>query len=59
MRSQIVFTLLYDPGRQARMLKIMEKAQVLVFVAIWVFFLQVFRQVKEWIILKMYEMVRV
>ena len=54
----IVFTLFYDPGRQAGMLKLMKKAQILVLVAVWVF-LQVFGQVKGWIILKMYEMIRV
>ena len=54
-----VFTLLCDPGRQTRMLKLMKKAQILVFVAVLVFFPQVFGQVKEWIILKLYEMIRV
>ena len=54
----IVFTLFYDPGRQAGMLKLMKKAQILVLVAVWVF-LRVFGQVKGWIILKMYEMIRV
>ena len=41
------------------MLKLMKNHHFLVFLAVWVFFPQVFRQVKEWIKLKLHEMVRV
>ena len=37
----------------------MKNHHFLVFLAVWVFFPQVFRQVKEWIKLKLHEMVRV
>ena len=40
------------------MLKLMKNHHFLVFLAVWVFFPQVFRQVKEWIKLKLHEMVR-
>ena len=54
----IVFLLLYERNWQEGVLKPMKNDHLLVFSAIWVLFLQVFGQVKEWLILELHKIIR-
>ena len=55
----IVFILFYDRDVQGGVLKHMKNDLLLVFLAVWVLFSLVVGQVKEWLILKFQEMIRV
>ena len=55
----IVFILFYDRDVEDGVLKHMKNDHLLVFLAVWVLFSLVVGQVKEWLILKFQEIIRV
>ena len=55
----IVFILFYDRDVEEGVLKHMKNDHLLVFLAVWVLFSLVVGQVKEWLILKFQEIIRV
>ena len=54
----IAFLLLYERNWQEEVLKPMKNYHLLVFSAVWVLFLQVFGQVKEWLMLELHKIIR-
>ena len=54
----IAFLLLYERNWQEEVLKPMKNDHLLVFSAVWVLFLQVFGQVKEWLMLELHKIIR-
>ena len=54
----IAFLLLYKGNWQEEVLKPMKNDHLLVFSAVWVLFLQVFGQVKEWLMLELHKIIR-
>ena len=57
MTSYLYFALgSWSAGCSARLLK---NAQSLVFITVWIIFLEDFGQIKEWLILELYEMIKV
>ena len=59
LRVQLFFILFYNRGLQEGVLKVMKNDPFLVFLAVRVIFLQVFGQVKKWLLLELHGMVRV
>ena len=55
----IIFILFYDRGWRGGVFIVIKIDHFLVFLAVWVFSPQVFRQVEEWPILELHEMIRV
>ena len=54
----IAFLLLDKRNWQEEVLKPMKNDHLLVFSAVWVLFLQVFGQVKEWLMLELHKIIR-
>ena len=54
----VVFILFYVRGRQGGMFKVMKNDRFIVSLTIQVFFLQIFAQVKQWLLLELHGIIR-